>query len=120
MEDRHCRQYFLAPQQTSHRRYEALRAVFVAGEPLAVVAQRFGYKVSALKSMACRFRAECRQDAIPPFSSRTVAGGIPGRVMAMTDTGRNYPRSRTAEHWASLRGERSARVRPASSSSCPC
>jgi hypothetical protein len=97
MEDRHCRQYFLAPQQTTHRRYEALRAVFVAGEPLAVVAQRFGYKVSALKSMACRFRAECRRGSTPPFSYPTAAGGIPGRVMAATDTGRNCPRSPTAE-----------------------
>ena len=70
MEDRHCSQDFLAPQQTSHRRYEALRAFFVAGEPLAVVAQRFGYTVSALKSMVCRFRA----------------------------MDRNYPRSRTAEN----------------------
>src|SRR5262249_46234028 len=43
------RQYFLAPQQTTQRRYEALRALFVTGEPLAVVAQRFGYKISALK-----------------------------------------------------------------------
>ena len=98
MEDRHCRQYFLAPQQTTQRRYEALRAVFVADEPLAVVAQRFGYKVSALKSMASRFRAECRRGITPPFSCRTAAVGLPGRVMAMTDTDRNYPRSRTAEH----------------------
>jgi hypothetical protein len=96
MEDRHCSQYFLAPQQTSHRRYEALRAVFVAGEPLAVVAERFGYKVSALKSMACRFRAECRRGITPPFFCRMAADGIPGRVTAMTATGRNYPRSPTA------------------------
>ena len=98
MEDRHCRQYFLAPQQTTQRRYEALRAVFVAGEPLAVVAQRFGYKTSALKSMACRFRAECRRGLTPPFSCPTAADGIPDRAMATTDTGRNYPRSRTAEN----------------------
>jgi hypothetical protein len=97
MEDRHCRQYFLAPQQTTQRRYEALRAVFVSGEPLAVVAQRFGYKVAALKSMACRFRAACRRGTSPPFSCRTAAGGIPGRAAVTTDTGRNCPRSRTAE-----------------------
>jgi hypothetical protein len=97
MEDRHCCQYFLAPQQTSHRRYEALRAVFVAGEPLTVVAERFGYKVSALKSMACRFRAECRRGSTPPFSCRMAADAIPGRVAMMTATGRNYPRSPTAD-----------------------
>ena len=93
MEDRLCRQYFLAPQQTAPRRYEALRAVFVAEEPPADVARRFGYEVSTLKSMVCRFRAECRRGATPPCSCRTVAGGIPGGVMAMTDAGRRYPRS---------------------------
>jgi len=97
MEDPHCRQYFLAPQQTAHRRYEALRAVFLNGEPLAVVAQRFGYKVSALKSMACRFRAVCRHGVTPPFSFRMAEGGPPGRAAARTDAGRTYPRSRIAE-----------------------
>jgi hypothetical protein len=97
MEDQHCRQYFLAPQQTSHRRYEALRAVFLGGEPLAVVAQRFGYKVSALKSMACRFRAACRCGGAPPFSFPMAAGDIPGRVARMV-AGRNCPRSRIAEN----------------------
>jgi hypothetical protein len=98
MEDRHCRQYFFAPQQTTHRRYEALRAVFVAAEPLADVAQRFGYKVSALKSMACRFRAEYRRGATPPFSFPMAAGDIPGRTAARIETGRNYPRSPIAEN----------------------
>jgi hypothetical protein len=98
MEDRHCSQYFLAPQQTSHRRYEALRAVFVAGEPLAVVAQRLGSKVSALKSMACRFRTECRRGSTPPFSYPMAAGGIPGPAVAATDTGRNCPRLPMAEN----------------------
>jgi hypothetical protein len=97
MGDRHCSQYFLAPQQTTQRRYEALRAVFVAGEPLAVVAQRFGYKVSALKSMACRFRAECRRGSTPPFSSPMAGGDIPDRAPATADTGRTCPRAPTAE-----------------------
>jgi hypothetical protein len=96
MEDRHCSQYFLAPQQTTQRRYEALRALLVTGEPLAVVAQRFGYKVSTLKSMACRFRAECRRGSTPPSSYPMAAGGIPDRAVAATDTGRNCPRPPTA------------------------
>ncbi len=98
MEDPHCSQFFLAPQQTTQRRYEALRAVFVAGEPPAVVAQRFGYKVSALKSMVCRFRAECRRGSAPPFSFPMDVGVLPGRASATTDTGRNCPRSPTAEN----------------------
>ena len=97
MEDRYGRQFFRAPQQTTQRRYEALRAVFVAGEPRAGVAQRFGYQVSALKSMACRCRAECRRGSTPPFSSPPAVGDIPDRARATTDMGRNGPRSRTAE-----------------------
>ena len=52
MEDRPCLQFFLAPQHTFQRQYEALRAIVVGGEPLRLVAERFGYKVPALKSMA--------------------------------------------------------------------
>ncbi|HMB04599.1 MAG TPA: hypothetical protein VKP69_12775 [Isosphaeraceae bacterium] len=96
MDDSRCRQYFLAPQETSQRRYEALRAVFVDGEPLDTVAQRFGYTVATLKSMACRFRADCRRGVTPPFSFRTVADALSGPAVAKTDTGPNYPRSRTA------------------------
>ena len=70
MEDQRCSQESLAPQETAHRRYEALRAVFVDSEPLAIFAQRFGYKVSALKSMACHFRTNCRRGVTPPFSFR--------------------------------------------------
>jgi hypothetical protein len=95
MEDPRCTQYFLAPQETSQRRYEALRAVFVDGEPLAGVAQRFGYKVSTLKSMACRFRAACRGGSTPPFSFRMAADDTPGPTAAKTDMGPTSRRSRT-------------------------
>jgi hypothetical protein len=95
MEDRCCSQYFLAPQETSQRRYEALRAVFVDRKPLAIVAERFGYKVSALKSMASRFRADCRRGVTPPFSFLTVEDGLPGSA-AKTDADPKCPTSRTA------------------------
>jgi hypothetical protein len=87
MDDSHCRQYFLAPQETSQRRYEALRALFLDGAPPADVARRFGYKVSTLKSMACRFRAACRGGATPPFSFRMAEDDTPGPTAAPTDTG---------------------------------
>ena len=95
MEDSRFRQYFLAPQETSQRRYEALRALFVDVEPLADVAQRFGYKVATLKSMAARFRAVCRGGATPPFSFRMDEDDIPGPTAAKADTGPKSRRSRT-------------------------
>ncbi len=65
--------FFLEPQQTFQRQYEALRAIFVGGEPLDRVAVRFGYKPSTLKSMASRLRADCRRGVTPPFFSPTAA-----------------------------------------------
>jgi len=95
MDDSDCRRYFLAPQETSQRRYEALRAVFVDGESLDTVAQRFGYTVATLKSMASRFRADCRRGVTPPFSFRTVGDDTPGRIAAKTDTDPKFRKSRT-------------------------
>lgn len=98
MEDRPCLQFFLEPQQTFHRQYEALRAVVVGGEPLKLVAARFGYKVPALKSMACRFRASCRRGITPPFFSRTVEDDLQVNDRVQTNTAPNCQRLPTAEN----------------------
>jgi hypothetical protein len=68
MDDSICRRFFLEPDQTSHRRYEALRAIFVEGLPLNQVADRFGYRPLALRSLVSRFRSGCRAGGPPPFS----------------------------------------------------
>lgn len=65
--DESCRQFFLQPRATSHRRYEAFRAYFIDGQPLAQIAARFGYRLSSLKSFVCRFRASCTNGSPPPF-----------------------------------------------------
>jgi hypothetical protein len=96
MEDRPCLQFFLEPQQTFQRQYEALRAIVVDGEPLSCVAERFGYKVPTLKSMACRFRANCRRGVPPPFFFRTAEDDLPANAAAGTDTAPNCQRSPTA------------------------
>ncbi len=73
MDDERCRQFFLQPQATFHRRYEAFRAYFIDGQPLAEVAARFGYRLSSLKSLLCRFRASCTNGGPPPFLFRMDA-----------------------------------------------
>jgi hypothetical protein len=88
--------FFLEPEQTFHRRYEALRAVFVDGEPLDRAAERFGYKLSALRSMISRFRADCRRGVTPPFFFRTGAGAPPGDPAPRGESPSNPPRSPTA------------------------
>ena len=90
--------FFLEPQQTFHRRYEALRAIVVDGEPVDRVAERFGYKTSALRSMVSRFRADRRRGVAPPFFSPTVAAGPVGGAVEGTV---RPPRSRRSPTVAS-------------------
>jgi len=47
---------FLAPQNTAHRQYEALRAYFVERRLAAEVAQQFGYTVGSFHQLAHQFR----------------------------------------------------------------
>ena len=95
MEGSHDSQFFLKPQQAFHRQYEALRAVFVEGQPLEPVAARFGYKVSTLQSMVSRFRADRRRGAVAPFFSQTGAVGPAGHPRAEAGRARNRPKSPT-------------------------
>jgi hypothetical protein len=95
MDGSHASRFFLEPTQTFQRRYEALRAVFVDAQPFERVAERFGYKLSTPRSMASRFRVDCRRGVTPPFFSRTGAGDLPDRPRAKTDRARNRPKSRT-------------------------
>jgi hypothetical protein len=95
MDGSHTSRFFLEPKQTFQPQYEALRAIFVGGEPLDQVAEQFGYKPSALRSMACRFRGDCRRGVTPPFFSPTGADVHPGPARAKTGRARNRPKSRT-------------------------
>jgi hypothetical protein len=74
MDGQPCRRFFLDPQLTFHRRYEALRAFFVEDRPVTEIAAQFGYKPTALNVMISRFHAQFRQGCVPPFSSLTVEG----------------------------------------------
>ena len=50
--------FFLGPEKTLHRQYEALRAYFVEQMPSAEVAKQFGYTPGAFRVLCHRFRAE--------------------------------------------------------------
>jgi hypothetical protein len=95
MDGSYASRYFLEPKQTFQRQYEALRAVFVEDQPLDQVAERFGYKSSALRSMACRFRGDCRQGVTPPFFSPTDADVHPEHARDKTGHAPKRPKSRT-------------------------
>jgi hypothetical protein len=77
MDNTHCFDFFSHPTQTLHRRYEALRAVFLDQRPMAGSAQRFGYRYGTLRNLVAEFRARARNGQLPPFSpSRRM--GDPG------------------------------------------
>jgi hypothetical protein len=88
MDDTACQNFFLRPAQTLHRQYEALRAVFVAHQPLPQVARQFGYRYGSLRNLVADFRAQCQAGQLPPLSPRRAAAGP---VAAGPTT---YPRDR--------------------------
>lgn len=88
MDEDPSRRFFLEPQETFHRRYEALRACVVEGRPVEETAARFGYRVGALRSLLSRFRAECSAGQPPPFFFRTDADDPPDDKAAKTSADR--------------------------------
>jgi len=56
MDDACCREFFSLPTQPYHRRYEALRAVFLEGHSQKEVADRFGFQYSSLRQLVYEFR----------------------------------------------------------------
>lgn len=97
MDGSHTSRFFLEPKQTFQRQYEALRAVFVDDQPIDQVAERFGYKSSALISMVSRFRADCRRGVATPFFSPTDADDLSEHAPAKTGRIPKHPKSPTAE-----------------------
>src|SRR5919201_1718547 len=78
MQDSLYRRFFLEPHQPLHRRYEALRAVLVDGQPQVEVAKRFGYTYNTLRRLVSDFRAQCRAEQVPPFSCPHCEVALPG------------------------------------------
>jgi hypothetical protein len=91
MKDTFCSRFFLEPTQTLHRRYEALRAVFVDQQPQMEVAQRFGYTYATLRRLVSDFRAQCCAGQVPPFSLPHNTGDLPGNAAALPQLARTTP-----------------------------
>ncbi len=58
MDDARCREFFSQPTHPYHRRYEALRAVFLEGCSQKEVADRFGFQYSSLRQLVYEFRQQ--------------------------------------------------------------
>ena len=57
---------FLEPSNSTHRRYEALRAFFVDGLPSAQAAARFGYTPGSFRILVHQFRNQPRREFFLP------------------------------------------------------
>ena len=68
MDDTAYRAFFTAPDQTYHRRYEALRAVFVDRRSQKEVAEEFGYTYGSMRQLVFEFRQHCNDEDKPTES----------------------------------------------------
>jgi Helix-turn-helix domain len=106
MDDTPYREFFARPAHPYHRRYEALRAVFLDGRSQKEVAEHFGYRYSALRQLVYEFRQQGRDsgDASPFFESRR-ADARPRRAPRRGRGSRGLPsmrcpRWRTVSNWS--------------------
>jgi hypothetical protein len=78
-------QVFLAPQNATHRQYEALRAYFVEQLPGPEVAQRFGYTPGSFQQLAHQFRQQPgrRFFVEPPRAGRKAADVVRQRIIEL-------------------------------------
>ena len=96
-------QWFTAPAQLNHRRYEALRAFFTEGLTYAQVGQRFGYTQWAMISLVREFRAgkldlfaAPRKPGPPPGTARLKTAPAAG---SSSCGGRACPPKRSPPGW---------------------
>jgi predicted DNA-binding protein (UPF0251 family) len=78
MDDTRCREFFSQPVNPYHRRYEALRALFVEGRSQKEVAERFGFEQSSLRQLVYEFREHCREPTdVSPFFENSQSDDQP-------------------------------------------
>lgn len=85
-------EFFAAPDEANHRRYEALRAYLLDGASAAEVASRFGYTTSSVTSMARDFRAGRRDfftTARPGPKTAPAKDAARARIIELRRTGRS-------------------------------
>lgn len=85
-------EFFAAPDDVDHRRYEALRAYLLEGASAAQAALRFGYTTASLTSMARDFRAGRREfftAARPGPKSAPAKEAARSRIIELRHSGRS-------------------------------
>jgi hypothetical protein len=91
-----CQQFFCQPTQPVHRRYEALRAVFVDHRPLKDVAQQYGYCYGTFRNLVSKFGAQCAAGKVSPFFRRPDPDDRTGPVRVENQQSQSCPTSLNA------------------------
>ena len=89
MDDTAYRGFFEQPTQTYHRRYEALRAVFVDQRSQKEEAQTFGFTYDSMRQLVREFRQGCDagdQSASPFFETFNPDGALPPRTTSTSSS----------------------------------
>ena len=101
MDDTPYREFFAHPTHPYHRRYEALRAVFLDGRPQKEIAEHFGYRYSTLRQLVYELRRDGRAGgAGSPFFESRSSGARPRRAPPRRrPPGARHPRWQTVGNW---------------------
>ncbi len=75
-------EFFRAPSLPAHRKYEALRAIYVEGLSASEAAERLGYTVMAVYSLVRDFRLALREGRAEQFFFAPAGVGRPARKEA--------------------------------------
>ncbi len=75
-------EFFAAPEQVNHRRYEALRAFFVEGLTHAQAGERFGYTRWAMVNLVREYRSGKLELFAPPRRPGPAPGTTPAKDRA--------------------------------------
>lgn len=84
MDDLAYQEFFTNPSQTYHRRYEALRAVFVEGRSQKMVADEFGFTYGSMRQLVLQFRQTCGAREESPFFETPIPVALLPRAMTST------------------------------------
>src|ERR1700692_4187281 len=78
-------QVFLAPQNSTHRQYEALRAYFVDELTAPEIADRFGYTPGSVQQLVHRFRRQPDRQffAEPPRPGATSMAAVREQIVQL-------------------------------------
>lgn len=92
--------FFLEPNDSIHRRYETLRAVFVDKLPMKEVAGRFDVHYGTVRNWASEFRAQHEAKQAPFFSRAATSSRMTNKMTPSNTPMSKHCRWRPDDAWS--------------------